>query len=150
MKVPSPSLLVRGRSNQRGESSLHEISLDAANSHERVRHRGSARVEAVRRVRRRRRRVALLVEAAAERARMRRRRAHAGPLLLVVVRTTALPRHAGSRRHRDGPVRRDGAVEGEADGGSGGTAEVDTCRRGRAVKEGGGARSEAGGGRGES
>lgn len=148
MKVPSPSLLVRGRSNQRGESSLHEISLDAANSHERVRHRGSARVEAVRRVRRRS--VALLVEAATEGARVRRRRAHAGPLLLVVVRTTALPRHAGSRRHRDGPVRRDGAVEGEADGGSGGAAEVDTCRRGRAVKEGGGARSEAGGGRGES
>lgn len=54
MKVPSPSLLVRGRSNQRGESSLHEIPFDAANSHERVRHGGSARVEAVRRVRRRR------------------------------------------------------------------------------------------------
>ena len=88
VKVSSPSLLVRGRSNQRGESSLHEISFDAANSHERVRHRGSARVEAVRRVRRRS--VALLVEAATEGARVRRRRAHAGPLLLVV-RATALP-----------------------------------------------------------
>lgn len=78
--------------------------------------------------------VALLVEAAAEGARVRRRRAHAGAFLLVRL---ALSGRGGTRRHRDGAVRGDGTFEGEADGGSG---EVDTCRRGGAVKEGGGAR----------
>ncbi|WVZ10378.1 hypothetical protein V8G54_014908 [Vigna mungo] len=117
MKVSTPSLLVRGRSNQRCESSFDEISLNSANSHERVRHRRSARVEAIRGVRRRR--VALLVEAAAEGARVRRRRAHARPLRLVRV-NTPLSGSGGSRRDRDGAVRGDGAVvEGEAHGGSG-------------------------------
>lgn len=111
MKVPSPSLLVRGRSNQRGESSLHEIPFDAANSHERVRHGGSARVEAVRRVRRRRggaRVSEALVEAAAEGARVRGWSTQAGSLLLHLLATLLLHTvraSAGPRGNRQGPVR---------------------------------------------
>jgi len=76
--------------------------------------------------------VALLVEAAAEGARVRRRRAHACTLRLVRL-NTSLPGRGGDRA-----VRGDGAIKGEAHRGSGGgTAEVDTCGRGRAVEKGG-------------
>lgn len=125
MKVSSPFLLMRRRTNQSGESSFHEISLNAANSHERVRHRGSASVEAVRRVRRRHHVAHLLVEAAPEGARMGGRGTHARALRLVV-RVVALS------RGRDGAVRRNRTVQREPHGASG---EVDTCRRRGTVKE---------------
>ncbi|GMN47414.1 hypothetical protein TIFTF001_016591 [Ficus carica] len=72
----APPLLVRGGTDQRRQGSLHQIAaFDTADSHDRVRHRRSTRVEAVRRERRcrRRRRARVsqaLVKAAPERAGM--------------------------------------------------------------------------------
>lgn len=81
---------MRGRTNQRGERSPHDLPFHAADPDKRVRHGGSARVEAVRRVRRGGVCAEAFVETASERARVRRRRTHARPLLLLMSLTALL------------------------------------------------------------
>ncbi|CAI0542610.1 unnamed protein product [Linum tenue] len=107
-------LLVGARPDQRRQRSLHQIPFHAADPHQRVRHRGSARVEAV--VRRVRRRVLVLVEAAAEGPRVVRRRAHTR-----LLGSGLLPHHLrpapGGADGGNRPVGRDRPVEGESDGG---------------------------------
>ncbi|RDX64353.1 hypothetical protein CR513_57099, partial [Mucuna pruriens] len=108
----SSPLLMRRRANQRGEGAFHPLAFDS-DSDERVLHRGPAHVEPVRRERTGRRVVivvAVFVETAPERTGMRRRGTHTRSLLdrdLAVI---------GDDVARDGPIRGDGAVEGEPDG----------------------------------
>lgn len=80
LKIGTAALLVRRRSNQSGQSSLHQISFYSTNPHQRVRHCRSPEIQAPARLMKRRRLVTaipqILVQRATERARVRRRRAH--------------------------------------------------------------------------
>lgn len=130
----SSLLLMRRRTNQRGESTFHPLTFNASDSHERVLHRGAPHdVEAVRRKRTWWRRVVVvLVEAATERTGMRRRRTHTRSLLNRDVAVVICDDVAGN-----GPVRWNGPVESEPDRGrwrGRSVVQVDTCGRSGTVR----------------
>lgn len=82
-EILPPPLLVGGRTDKGGECAPNPLALDGPDPNQRVRHRGSAGVEAIRRRGRRRRRAVVreaeaLVEAAAEGAGVGGGGAHAG------------------------------------------------------------------------
>lgn len=115
MESGSSAKLMRGRADQSRQGSLDPISLNASDSNQRVRHRGSEHVEPIGRVRRgvvasatvRR----VLVETAPKRSRMRRRRAHT-PLLRGWDWTASVALEDLVTVWRDGAV-----VDGEPNGG---------------------------------
>lgn len=77
----SPPLLMRRRSNQSRQRSLHPLTFDATDSNERVRHRRSTHVQTIRKVRRRiviSTIAEILVKAASERSWMIGWRTHTG------------------------------------------------------------------------
>ncbi|CAN6699844.1 unnamed protein product [Malus baccata var. baccata] len=157
-EIGSSPLAVGGGADQSGQGAPHEIAFDAAYSHERVRHCGSARVESVLRVGRGGGDVGVvLVEAAPEGAGVSGWGTHTGALRLtdipaaldggVVVVVAA----GDARRDGDGSAGGGRAVEGESYGLGGGGRGGDAEARGGsgAVEEGGGAGGEAGSGGGE-
>lgn len=108
-EIRSAPLTVRRRPDERRQGPLHQIAFNSSDSDQRVRHRRSPSVEAIRWVRSRRLRRMAFVETTPERTRMRGRRAHAGPLLV------ALPLHyltpTATSQNGERPIRRDGSIE---------------------------------------
>lgn len=154
---PTP-LLVRGRTDEGGESPPDPLPLHRPDPHQRIRHRRSPRVQPIRR---RRHRVVVaasvgseaLVEAAPEGTGVSGGRAHA---------RLPLPTTGGGRDllpdglvvlvmavHSEGAAGGGGSVDREADGWlrRDGSNEVNAGRGGRSVEEAGRPRREARGGR---
>ena len=103
MKISSSFLLMRWRTNQRCKRSFHKISFNTTNSHKRIRHSRSTRVESILRIRSRcgGAWTKAFVKTTPKRTRMRRRRTHASSFRL----TTTLFLHTGSWYGWDRPVR---------------------------------------------
>lgn len=111
LELPTAALLMRRRPDQSRQCSLHPIPLHSADPHQRVLHGGPPHVQpggGAPIIRRRLGFTARFVQAAPERTGVSRRRAHAR-----LPRTGGRFLHSGG--HGDGPVRRTGPVEREAE-----------------------------------
>lgn len=109
-EIRSSSLTMRGRSDERRQSSPQYIAFNSSDPNQRVRHRRSPSVEPIRRVRSRRLRLNAFVETTPERTRVRGWGTHAGPLLVALsLHYLMIP--TGTRQNRDRPIRRNRPVQ---------------------------------------
>lgn len=118
LEVTAPSLLVRRRTNQSRQRSLHQITFHSSDSHKRIRHRRSPSIQSVRAKRHRTlvtivaiRHTRILVQTTPKRSRMCCWRAQTRllrsmtPRLLIAI-TITVPIQIPRRRSRNRTARR--------------------------------------------